>query len=122
MAANKRYLVGRWRITSMPEMEDYLKLGDEPPLIQIRATGYGRLYGEYSFGLSGGSLDGEIREFGGERIFLFGYEGSDEMDAASGAGWARLTDRDHLEGEFLNYGPFTARRVRTSRTRNRATN
>jgi len=116
---NKRTLPGRWRITSLSNLEDYLELGDKPPYLLIKASKYGGFHGEYSFGLSSGVLDGDIREFGGEKIFLFGYEGGDEMDPASGAGWARITELDRLEGEFLSYGPFTARRKRAARKRTR---
>jgi hypothetical protein len=55
-------------------------------------------------------LDGQLREFGGEAILLFGYEGSDEMDSANGAGWAQSQkSQDRLVGEFLGtYGKFIA--------------
>ena len=54
-----------------------------------------------------------MREIGGERVLLFSYEGSDEMDQVNGAGWAQLEDREHLIGEFLgDYGRFTAERER----------
>ena len=36
--------------------------------------------GEYAIGLSQGSLDSALREFGGGTIFVFGYAGMDEMD------------------------------------------
>jgi hypothetical protein len=46
-------------------------------------------------------------------VVIFGYEGVDEMEPASGGGWMQLLDaaRGTLEGEFLGaLGRFTARR------------
>ncbi|MCC7165700.1 MAG: hypothetical protein IT331_24595 [Anaerolineae bacterium] len=115
---------GQWRIIGFSELdEDYFTESDEPPFIQLRLFQQGRINGRYHFGLSHGTLEGEIREFGGERVLLLRYEGSDEMDALNGAGWLQLTDRELLSGEFLgDYGRFTARRahVPPMRARNKA--
>ncbi len=70
-----------------------------------------RIYGRYHLGLSDGNLEGQVREFGGESVLLWSYEGTDEMDPAQGAGWFQLKDREHLIGEFLSvYGRFMAER------------
>ena len=103
-------LPGRWLITSMPDFEDYLELGTERPVLMLKRSEHGSISGEYSFGLSTGEINGELREFGGEKILLFGYNGSDEMDESHGAGWARLAGPNKLEGEFLGYGRFEAKR------------
>jgi len=96
----------------MPDLVDYLSEGDTTPRISIKKTGSGGLYGEYEFGLSSGSLEGAIRPFGGDQVFLFGYEGMDEMDEVSGSGWAHLQSQDLLVGEFVEtYGKFTAQRL-----------
>jgi hypothetical protein len=61
------------------------------------------LWGQYQIGLSAGSLQGELHEFGGEQVLIFGYEGMDEMAPASGGGWMRILD------EFMgSLGHFTA--------------
>jgi hypothetical protein len=111
-----RNLVGRWRIIQLSELgEDYFEESNESPFISFHSNKYGGMRGEYHFGLSDGNLDGEIREFGGEAVLLFGYEGSDEMEEVHGAGWAQLRERDRLEGEFLyEYGRFTATREHES--------
>lgn len=118
-AARGEDFAGRWRIIGFSELdEDYIGESDEPPFLQLRLSQQGRVYGQYHFGLSGGSLDGEMREFGRERLVLFSYQGSDERDEVNGAGWAQLTDREHLSGEFLDaYGRFTAERERARHTR-----
>lgn len=79
------------------------------------------MYGDYHFGLSNGHVDGQVREFGGETVLLFGYEGSDEMDPVNGAGWAQYQSQERLVGEFLGvYGKFTAMRKQSSRNRHEA--
>src|SRR5262245_16397572 len=108
-----RKIAGHWSIVSMPELEGYLELGDEPPFLLLKVSQHGSVYGEYSFGLSGGQINGAVREFGEERILVFGFDGADEMDPANGGGWARLTGPDTLECEFIcTTGLFQAKRAK----------
>ena len=102
---------GLWHLTEMPDMdEDYLKAGLGPPSLQLHAPASKHLWGQYQIGPSAGSLQGGLREFGGEQVVVFGYTGMNEMKPASGGGWLRLLDADTLEGEFMeNVGRFTAR-------------
>lgn len=104
---------GEWQITALAEMDrSYLDESDEPPFIKIARPQRGAVSGEYHFGLSGGTLDGAVRVFGAEQIFMFGYMGFDEMDEVSSGGWARVNARGELEGEFVNgVGHFTAERL-----------
>ncbi|MCC6187705.1 MAG: hypothetical protein IT318_01615 [Anaerolineales bacterium] len=110
-------LSGRWDIVQMDELdEDYFDLGEEPPCLTITraVTEDGR--GEYAIGLSTGSLDGALRTFGNETVFIFASAGMDEMDPVDGAGWIRRTGPDTLEGEFLGVlGRFTAQRNKAPR-------
>jgi hypothetical protein len=53
--------------------------------LQISRAGNG-LWGEYVIGLSSGGIDGDLREFGGEMVVIFGYDGVDEMDPTSAGG------------------------------------
>jgi hypothetical protein len=105
-------MTGHWAIVQMDEFDDdYFDLGEEKPYLTITNSGTEDVRGEYAIGLSNGSLEGALRQFGGETLFIFGYAGMDEMDPAEGAGWIRLTGPDTLEGEFLGVlGRFTARR------------
>jgi hypothetical protein len=114
IAARAQDFAGPWRIIELSELdEDYFGESDEPPFVRIQRAKHGQLLGEYHFGLSDGKLDGEVRAFGEESVFLFGFEGTDEMDQVNGAGWAQLHDRDELVGEFIGtYGRFTAKRER----------
>jgi hypothetical protein len=103
---------GFWQITGLPDMdESYVEEGDGAPEVQIWAPTRGSMWGSYQIGLSNGSLHGDTRDFGGELILVFGYEGTDEMEPASGGGWMRLIGRETLEGEFIGtLGRFTAER------------
>jgi hypothetical protein len=103
---------GLWHFTEMPDLDEaYLKAGLGPPSMQLHAPASKRLWGQYQIGLSAGSLQGNLREFGGEPVVIFGYAGMDEMEPVSGGGWLRLLDADTLEGEFMeSVGRFNARR------------
>lgn len=114
---------GLWHFTEMPDLgEAYLKAGLGPPSMQLHAPASKRLWGQYQIGLSVGSLQGNLREFGGEQVVIFGYVGMDEMEPVSGGSWMRLLNADTLEGEFMeNVGRFTARREQAkSRPRRRS--
>ena len=121
-ATRTKDFVGYWRITELSEFDqDYFDESDEPPYISIHGSAHERVYGDYHFGLSNGHVDGQVHQFGGEAVLLFGYEGSDEMDPVNGAGWAQYQSQDRLVGEFLGvYGKFTAMRKQISRNRREA--
>lgn len=110
-------MTGHWDITEMDEFdEDYFDLGEEKPYLSLTSSGTEDVRGEYAIGLSTGSLDGALRQFGDETIYIFGYAGMDEMDPVDGAGWIRLAGPDTLEGEFLGVlGRFQARRKAAKR-------
>lgn len=68
-----RDFVGQWRITNLSDLDqNYFDESDELPFILLHASVQGRVYGDYHFGLSDGHLDGQLREFGGEAVLLFG--------------------------------------------------
>ena len=106
---------GIWVITDMEDMgTDYWDSEPEEPFIRLQVPrGSSGLWGEYQIGLSSGGIDGDLREFGGETVVVFGYDGMDEMDPSSGGGWLQLLDNGALEGEFMGaLGRFSARRQR----------
>lgn len=110
--APRKSFVGYWRITHMPNFDDsFLTEGAEPAYLELSRSKYGDISGHYGFSYSSGAIDGVLREFGGEVLCIFGFDGNDEMDAVTGAGWAKLIEPDKIKGEFLNdYGPFAATR------------
>lgn len=92
---------GKWRVVEIPDYDMALRGA------YIR---FGKSGGEFAFDCLTGSIHGVCK---GDAV-AFTWEGSDEMDPASGRGWAELQDDGSLEGEIcLNNGDdiaFTARR------------
>ncbi len=86
---------GVWRITEMDEWDnDYINM-EVQAYLKIDKEGSG----EFQFGLVRGNIvDGWIDEDG--ESYEFKWEGSDEMDEASGTCLLNLADKDHIEGEF----------------------
>ena len=77
---SKPGMTGYWVIEEMDEFDaSYFDLGDRSPHVTLTVSGSEVVSGEYAIGLSTGSLDGALREFGGGTIFVFGYAGMDEM-------------------------------------------
>ena len=118
-ATQAKNFIGDWQITELSDLDQsYIDESDELPYISIRTSAHEQVYGDYHFGLSDGHLGGQVREFNGLAVLLFGYDGSDEMDPANGAGWAQLQSQDRLVGEFLGvYGRFIATRENGSQNR-----
>ena len=111
--AKLKDFAGTWVITSMDEMGEVYWDGElEEHVIRLQASrGDHGLHGEYEIGLSSGSIDGDLREFGCEKVVVFGYDGVDEMDPDTDGGWLQPLENDTLEGEFMGaLGRFTARR------------
>lgn len=102
---------GTWHIYEMEVWdEDYFNM-EVQAYIKIRPDGLG----EFQFGLVSGQIDGEVVEEDTNERFEFNWEGSDEHHPASGSGWVRLGDKDHMEGWIkLHLGDsseFLARRA-----------
>jgi hypothetical protein len=93
-------LVGLWHIYEM-EMwdEDYFN-EETQAYIEIAAENNG----EFQFGLVTGAIDGDLEDSNGKERFVFTWDGSDEMDEASGSGWLQLSSKDEVEGLFKMHG------------------
>jgi len=98
---------GRWRVVETPGYEmvvegAYILFGDSG--------------GEFALDCLTGSIHGVCD---GDAV-EFSWDGSDEMEAATGNGWAELQEDGSLEGEIcLHNGddiPFTARQSNPSST------
>src|SRR4051812_9570423 len=86
---------GRWSIESMSAWDaDYLH-AEEPAYIEFR----GDRQGEFHFGYVHGSMDCRPASRDGKPAVAFSWEGNDEMDEASGRGWAVLQG-DELHGRI----------------------
>jgi hypothetical protein len=98
---------GRWRVVATP---GYDMAGAESYVL------FDENGSEFTLGCLTGSIDGACN---GDAV-EFTWEGNDEMEEASGEGWAELREDGSLEGEIcLHNGddiPFIARRTKTSST------
>jgi hypothetical protein len=100
-------VLGRWRVVETPGYD----MAGARSYIQFANQG-----GEFALDCLTGSINGSCD---GAAV-QFNWQGNDEMEPASGAGWAELQDDGTLEGEIcLTNGddiPFIARRLATSST------
>ncbi len=98
---------GKWQIVETP---DHDMAGPDSYIL----FGAGR--GEFVLHCLTGSIHGRCE---GDAV-EFAWDGNDEMEQASGHGWADLQDDGSLEGEICLLGgddiPFIARRSKTSST------
>ncbi|MBN1629679.1 MAG: hypothetical protein JW990_07945 [Thermoleophilia bacterium] len=107
----KKAFAGRFRIVEM-EMwgKDYLDM-DVPAYMKIEGNGSGA----FQFGLVSGQMDCREVERDGKPAIEFSWEGCDEMDPASGRGWAVLEGKTLTGRLFFHMGDdsgFVARRTR----------
>jgi hypothetical protein len=79
-------VIGSWAIRSSPDFdESYLHM-ERPAYVTFRPDG-DRIAGDFQVGLQVGAIDGRENRDGSVR---FTFEGTDEMDAVSGAGAATV--------------------------------
>jgi len=105
---------GKWRIVEMPDYEsDYPDMMG-PAYIFLDGKGAG----DFAFGCVTGAIygAGDAKAHAVE----FTWDGNDEMDEASGHGWAELQSDGSLIGQISFHGGdephFTARPWNTSST------
>ncbi len=100
-------VLGKWRVVETPQYD----MAGPGSFIRFDEDG-----GEFALDCLTGSIHGRCE---GDAV-EFTWDGNDEMDEASGHGWAELCDDGSLEGEIcLHHGddiPFIARRSTTSST------
>ncbi len=91
---------GYWRISEM-------ELWDQA-FIDAETEGYFRFdhgeSGEFQFGYVHASMTCEATERGGKPAVEWSWEGNDEMDHASGRGWASLDEDGKLQGRIYFSG------------------
>lgn len=104
-------VLGRWRISEMPDYTDDYPNMMGPAYILFEATG-----GEFAFGCVTGAFSGG----GDQDVVRFDWDGNNEMDEAQGAGWAELQPDGSLKGQICFHGgdeaDFIAHRETSSTT------
>lgn len=108
-------LLGEWRMEEMEMWDrDFMDM-EVPAFIRFEKNGTG----EFQFGLVRGWIDHRLDMRDGRPCLEFSWEGSDEMDPASGRGWVVLNDEGVIEGKlFFHLGDesgFTATRLQGAR-------
>jgi hypothetical protein len=103
MRANPFY--GRWRIIEMENWDqDYVDM-EVPGYIEFEKTDGGR----FQFGLVHGVMDCRFELSADRPVVRFSWQGNDEMDEASGRGWARIDAKGRLKGRiFIHEGDDSA--------------
>jgi hypothetical protein len=105
-------LLGRWRIIEMPDYTNDYPDMMEPAYIVFGQHGSGK----FAFGC----VTGQVFGGGDADAVEFSWTGNDEMDEASGDGWAELQPNGSLKGAINFYNgdeaAFIARRWTTSST------
>jgi hypothetical protein len=87
--------VGAWRIVEMEQWDqDYVDM-EVPGFLRIQTDGTG----EFQFGLVSGEIDGRVEQAVGATRFAFSWEGQEELDPASGRGWA-VIEEGQLRGRI----------------------
>jgi len=90
-------LLGEWRMEEMEMWDrDFMDM-EVPAYIRFEKDGTS----EFQFGLVKGWIDHRAVVRGGKPALEFSWEGSDEMDPATGRGWAVLNDNGNLEGRLV---------------------
>lgn len=96
MKPTLKHFIGKWTIVEM-EMwdQDYVNM-EVPGHFTFHKNGAG----SFQFGLVQGDMDCRVENVGGTSWIAFSWEGGDEMDAASGRGWA-VMEKDGLNGRIF---------------------
>ena len=104
-------ILGKWRIVELPGYEDDYADMVEPAYILFEGA-----RGDFAFGCVTGAIHGIAK---GDAV-EFTWSGNDEMEEASGDGWAELQPDGTLEGQICFQGgdeaDFIAKPWRTSST------
>ena len=104
-------LLGKWRITAMPDYDE-----DYSDMVEPAYILFGKASGEFAFGCVTGQIHGGANP--DTTAIAFSWDGNDEMDEAAGEGCAELQGNGALNGEIAFHNgdkiQFTARRWTTS--------
>ena len=102
-------ILGKWRIVAMPGYD-----ADYPDMMEPAYILFAKSGSEFAFGCVTGTIPGAAN--GG--AIEFTWSGNDEMEEASGDGWAELQEDGTLKGQICFHGgdevDFTAKPWRTS--------
>ena len=110
MAKGVQQFVGQWRIVEMEAWEQEYVNMEVPGHFTFHKDGSGH----FQFGLVQGEMDYRLDNAGGNARIAFSWEGQEEMDPASGRGWAVIEDGELNGRIFFHRGDDSAFRARRS--------
>lgn len=96
----KASIFGHWRITHMEQWDQDFVDAEVEGYIRFDQDGGG----EFQFGYVHGQMVCEMTERDGKPTVEWSWEGNDEMDEASGRGWAYVSDDGLLRGKLFVSG------------------
>jgi len=109
-------IIGTFRITHMDEWDQEFVNAEVPGFIRFDS----KTMGEFHFGYVHGQMDVEQTERDGKPAVEWTWDGNDEMDEASGRGWAVLQDDGTLKGKIVFHGGdssgFTAAKAKAKKS------
>lgn len=110
MAKGLQQYVGRWQIVEMEAWDQEYVNMEVPGHFTFRKDGSGR----FQFGLVQGEMDCRLEITGGNARIAFSWEGQEELDPASGRGWAVIEDGELKGRIFFHQGDDSAFRASRS--------
>lgn len=114
--SSKNPIQGRWRITWMEAWDQSFVDEEVEGFFEFGKKGLG----DFQFGYVSGGIDYDLCEREGRPAVEFSWEGQDEMEPASGRGWAVL-DGDEIEGKiYFHQGDQSAFRAIKSKPQRRS--
>jgi hypothetical protein len=100
MKTKIKLFIGTWFITEMEVWDQEYVNMEVPGHFTFRKDGTGH----FQFGLVQGEMDCRLESDDGRERIEFSWEGQDELDSASGRGWA-VIENEELRGRiFIHQG------------------
>ena len=104
---NLKPFIGKWAIIEMEAWEQNYVNMEVPGHFTFHKDGSGH----FQFGLVQGEMDCRLEDIRGKERIEFSWEGREELDSASGRGWA-LIENEELQGRiFFHMGDDSAFRA-----------
>ena len=105
--------IGTWSIMEMEAWDQEYVNMEVPGHFTFKKNGTGL----FQFGLVQGEMDGRMDNYGGRERIEFSWEGRDELDSASGRGWAVIENGKLCGRIFIHMGEDSAFRARKPKSR-----
>jgi len=102
--------IGKWFVVEMEAWDQEYVNMEVPGHFKFKKDGTGH----FQFGLVQGEIDCRLETKDGKERIEFSWKGQDEMDPASGRGWATIQNDELCGRIFIHLGDDSAFRARRS--------